>query len=114
MSTYKDNKKLKKNLLIVGIILVIGVCFGVGMYFLLDAKEPVKLTSKGTESSEIVKIGNVKCTPKKDIKTYLFMGVDQRGELTKIKKYNGVFESPRAVKTAVLILYINRNAIPAA
>ena len=32
----------------------------------------------------------------------------------KIKKYNGVFESPRAVKTAVLILYINRNAIPAA
>ena len=89
MSTYKDNKKLKKNLLIVGIILVIGVCFGIGMYFLLDAKEPVKLTSKGTESSEIVKIGNVKCTPKKDIKTYLFMGVDQRGELTKIKKYNG-------------------------
>jgi len=40
-------------------------------------------------SGEIVKIGNVKCTPKKDIKTYLFMGVDQRGELTKIKKYNG-------------------------
>lgn len=55
MSTYKDNKKLKKNLLIVGIILVIGVCFGVGMYFLIDAKEPVKLTSKGTESNEIVK-----------------------------------------------------------
>ena len=27
----------------------------------------------------------------------------------KIKKYNGVFESPRAVKTAVLILYINRK-----
>ena len=72
MSTYKDNKKLKKSLLIVGIILVIGVCFGVGMYFLLDAKEPVKLTSKGTESSEIVKIGNV---PQRKILKHIYLWV---------------------------------------
>lgn len=89
MSTYKDSKNFKKKLIIVGIIFVLVVFFGIGMYFFLDANHPEKLTSNGISETEVVNIGGVKCTPKTDIKTYLFMGVDQRGELTKVTKYDG-------------------------
>lgn len=38
---------------------------------------------------ETVDINGVACTPKKNIKTYLFMGLDAQGEAEKVEEYDG-------------------------
>ena len=67
------------------------MAFGVGMFCFLspDTNSEVTSTKDTIDKRDIVEIGGVKCVPKDGIETYLFLGIDQRGELTKVKKFDG-------------------------
>lgn len=90
---YDESRKkdFHKKLVICGVIFLIGIALGVGMFcFLSPDEEKETISTMDTiDKRDIVEIGGVKCVPKEDVETYLFLGVDQRGELTKVKKFDG-------------------------
>ncbi|MDD6644678.1 MAG: LCP family protein [Oscillospiraceae bacterium] len=90
---YDESRKkdFHKKLSVCGVIFLIGIALGVGMFcFLSPEEEKESISTVDTvDKRDIVEIGGVKCVPKDGIETYLFLGVDQRGELTKVKKFDG-------------------------
>lgn len=90
---YDESRKkdFHKKLAVCGVIFLIVVVFGVGMFCFLSPNTDSEKTSTEDmiDKRDIVEIGGVKCVPKESVETYLFLGVDQRGELTKVKEYNG-------------------------
>lgn len=84
-------KDFHKKLAVCGVIFLIVVAFGVGMFCFLspDTDSETTSTEDTIDKRDIVEIGGVKCVPKESVETYLFLGIDQKGELTKVKKYNG-------------------------
>ncbi|MGN1132768.1 MAG: LCP family protein [Ruminococcus sp.] len=90
---YDESRKkdFHKKLAVCGVIFLLVVMFGVGMFCFLSPGTDSETTSTEDtiDKRDIVEIGGVKCVPKESLETYLFLGVDQRGELAKMKKYNG-------------------------
>ena len=90
---YDESRKkdFHKKLAVCGVIFLIVVVFGVGMFCFLSPNTDSEKTSTEDmiDKRDIVEIGGVKCVPKESVETYLFLGVDQNGELTKVKEYNG-------------------------
>ena len=93
INKYDESRKkdFHKKLAVCGVIFLIVVVFGVGMFCFLspDTNSEATSTNDTIDKQDIVEIGGVKCVPKDGIETYLFLGVDQRGELTKVKKFDG-------------------------
>lgn len=85
-SKYNDKKKFHKKILALIIVVLVVALLSTGMYIFLESDTG---SSNKVKQEDIVKIGGVSCTPKSNIKTYLFMGVDQKGELTKVKEFDG-------------------------
>ncbi|MGN0460263.1 MAG: LCP family protein [Ruminococcus sp.] len=93
INKYDESRKkdFHKKLTVCGVIFLLVVAFGVGMFCFLSpgADSETTSTEDTIDKRDIVEIGGVKCVPKESLETYLFLGVDQKGELTKIKQYDG-------------------------
>lgn len=117
---YNSNRKIKINtgtIILLIIFLVVCVVGGILLYRVDHASQ----ASGGTEKSvnpDVVEIGGVKCTPRANVETYLFMGVDAKGEAEVKNDYDGTGQSDVLIlliidKTAntYAVLPINRDTI---
>ena len=73
--------KKRKNELIILIVFICVCVLGVIAYCFIDSDN--REASLNTDNKDIVKIGEVSCTPKQNIETYLLMGVDVKGTVKK-------------------------------
>lgn len=117
---YNSNRKIKINtstIILLIIFLVVCVVGGILLYRVDHTSQ----ASGGTEKSvnpDVVEIGGVKCTPRANLETYLFMGVDAKGEAEVKNDYDGTGQSDVLIlliidKTAntYAVLPINRDTI---
>lgn len=104
---YNGRQKIQKHTsTIVILVLFVVACIIVGI--LLSSADNGTQTSNRTEnelSPNVVDIGSVKCTPKANIETYLFMGVDARGKAEAKTDYDGTGQCD-----VLLLLVIDKAA----
>ncbi len=60
--------------------------------------------TSGVREEDIVEINGIKCVPKHNIKTYLFMGLDSRGEVQASEEYDGTGQCD-----TLQLLVLNQN-----
>lgn len=75
-------------------LLIAAIVVAAAAIIVLQTADNKKLDTAREQTSaklpeDLVEINGVKCVPKKNIQTYLFMGVDARGETKKMKEYDG-------------------------
>lgn len=79
----------RKGVLFVLIIALVFVAVGVASQ-VVDRKDVTRDQEETTQwPQDMVEINGVKCTPKKNIKTYLIIGVDFQGEAEAVEEYDG-------------------------
>ena len=79
----------RKGVLIVLAIALVLVAVGVASQ-VVDRKTIAREEEETTQwSQDMVEINGIKCTPKKNIKSYLIMGLDSRGEAEATEEYDG-------------------------
>lgn len=87
----KEKRKLyrKLGLVCAGIILILAAAAVLAK--VVDQSEvPVKAEEAEEELPfGVVEINGIKCVPKNNIRTYLFMGLDSRGEAHAVEEYDG-------------------------
>lgn len=86
----KEKQTMFRNgVLIVLVIILVFVAVGVASQA-VDQKKIDREEEETTQwPQDMVEINGIKCTPKKNIKTYLIMGLDSRGEAETTEKYDG-------------------------
>ncbi|MDY6047438.1 MAG: LCP family protein [Anaerobutyricum sp.] len=79
----------RKGVLIVLAIALVLVAVGVASQ-VVDRKTIAREEEETTQwPQDMVEINGIKCTPKKNIKSYLIMGLDSRGEAEATEEYDG-------------------------
>lgn len=73
----------RKGVLIVVVLILVLVAVGVASQA-VDQRTIAREEETTQWPQDMVEINGVKCTPKKNIKTYLFMGTDSRGEVEEV------------------------------
>lgn len=71
----------------------------------LDHEKPEQDLAKESVPHDMVEVGSVKCTPKPNLETYLFMGIDAAGKVRKVKEYDGTGQAD-----VLILLVIDRTA----
>lgn len=117
---YNSNRRIEINIGTIILLIIFAVVCIVGG-ILLHRADHTSPTSGGTEKSvnpDVVEIGGIKCTPRANLETYLFMGVDAKGEAEVKDDYDGTGQSDVLIllvidKTAntYAVLPINRDTI---
>lgn len=90
---YYSEEKRKRLYRKAGILLIVLVLIGAAagvLYKLVDDRQVFGEDEfSSTDSVNVVEIGGIRYRPKTRIKTYLFMGIDARGEAQKVEEYDG-------------------------
>lgn len=87
----KEKKKLYQKLGAVAAVVVLILAASAVLFKVIDENE-VTVKAEGAEDTlpfGMVEINGVKCVPKNNIRTYLFMGLDSRGEAHEVEEYDG-------------------------
>lgn len=125
MNQYKKSKKSQESIKKAIPALVVLVCvlaIGIIFFYRMDQMEEKKLLAlQSTEEKDYVKIGGIKCKPKPNLETYLFLGTDIPGKMEDYQGYNiyeGIGQSDTIelliidkTKNTYATLTINRNTI---
>ena len=92
-TTMDKGKVLRKLLPLFIAVVVIAAAAGIASRTIdnqeVKTDETQQAAVEPQPQEEIVEINGVRCTPKKNIKTYLFMGLDAQGEAEASEEYDG-------------------------
>lgn len=92
-TTMNKGKVFKKLLPLLIVVVVIAVVAGVASRTVdhqkVNSDTDNQTATEAVQQEETVEINGVLCTPKKNIKTYLFMGLDAEGEAETVEEYDG-------------------------
>lgn len=92
-TTMNKGKVFKKLLPLLIAVVVIAVVAGVASRTVdhqkVNSDTDNQTATEAVQQEETVEINGVLCTPKKNIKTYLFMGIDATGEVETKKEFDG-------------------------
>lgn len=90
MGKAKVLKKLLPLLVVVVVITAVAVIASRTVdHQKVDSDTASQAATETLQQEETTEINGVLCTPKKNIKTYLFMGLDAQGEATTVEEYDG-------------------------
>ena len=86
--TLSEKKRIYKKLgLVIAAILVVCIALAIA---LRPTKGNASHNASGTQAVEgMIEVDGVKYVPKKNIETYLFMGIDNMGKVQKVTDYEG-------------------------
>ena len=86
--TLSEKKRIYKKLgLVIAAILVVCIALAIA---LRPTKGNASHNASGTQAVEgMIEVDGVKYVPKKNIETYLFMGIDNMGKVQKVTEYEG-------------------------
>ncbi|MCD8020529.1 MAG: LCP family protein [Clostridiales bacterium] len=86
-----DKKKIMRKLVPLCVAVAVLLVMGVIISLSID-QNTIETESEGTEEDElddIVEINGIRCIPKKNLKSYLFLGLDSQGESEAVAEYEG-------------------------
>ena len=92
-TTMDRSRALRKLIPLFIAVIVVAAAVGIASRTIDHQEVPAESTQQAAvepqPQEETVDINGVQCTPKKNIKTYLFMGLDSRGEAEAAEEYDG-------------------------
>ena len=92
-TTMDKSRALRKLIPLFIAVIVVAAAVGIASRTIDHQEVPAESTQQAAvepqPQEETVDINGVQCTPKKNIKTYLFMGLDSQGEAEAAGEYNG-------------------------